>query len=184
MRAVSSRASAASRNACSGAFASTTTCLPPGSQTTRSGRSTPPSSVATLRCSAKSQCAVIPASSTTRLSCSSPHRPRVCGWRSAPASARVSPASWRSCSSSARAPAPAPARSPPASRPSARARRRSGRAPAAGRRAGEQRECGAERERRAEGLRGVTRQKVARPSDNVQGGLQRDGSASLARTQE
>ena len=65
--------------------------LPPTSRTTRSGRSTP-SAVVTEACSVKSQRSVIPASSTHRRSCSSPHRPRACGLRSALTSDAVS---WR-----------------------------------------------------------------------------------------
>ena len=58
--------------------------LPPASRTTMSGRATPPSAVARrLTCSSKSQRALIPASSTTRRSCISPHRPRASGRRSA-----------------------------------------------------------------------------------------------------
>ena len=36
-----------------------------------------------VSCSSKSTCSVMPAISTQRRSCSSPHWPRVCGWRSA-----------------------------------------------------------------------------------------------------
>src|SRR5690349_18744558 len=68
--------------------------LPPASRTTRSGR-TGPSGVATVTCSSKSQRAVIPASSTTRRSWSSPQRPRASGRRSAVTRACVC---VRSCS--------------------------------------------------------------------------------------
>ena len=62
----------------------------------------------TATCSSKSQRALIPASSTTRRSCSSPQRPRASGRRSAVTSAWV----WaRSCSELCRAWSPArPAR--------------------------------------------------------------------------
>ena len=73
--------------------------LPPASRTTMSGRSVP-SGVATATCSSKSQRALIPASSTTRRSCSSPQRPLASGRRSAVTSAWV----WaRSCSELCRA---------------------------------------------------------------------------------
>ena len=65
-----------------GTLASTTTWAPPGRWTSTSGRSRP-SSVVAETCSVKSQWATIPAISTTRRSCTSPHRPRVCGARSA-----------------------------------------------------------------------------------------------------
>ena len=70
-------------------LASTTTHRSPGSRTTRSGRSTP-SSPRTDTCSSKSQRSSMPACSTTRRSCSSPHWPRACGRRSAVTSAAVS----------------------------------------------------------------------------------------------
>ena len=56
--------------------------LPPASRTTMSGRCGP-SAVLTLTCSSKSHRALIPASSTTRRSCISPHRPRASGRRKA-----------------------------------------------------------------------------------------------------
>ena len=64
-----------------------------------SGRSAP-SAAWTLTCSSKSQRALIPASSTTRRSCISPHRPRASGRRSAVTSAWVC---TRSCSELCRA---------------------------------------------------------------------------------
>src|SRR5215468_7493751 len=63
--------------------------LPPARRTTMSGRSAP-SSVASPTCSSKSQRELIPASSTTRRSCISPHRPRASGRRRAVTSAWVS----------------------------------------------------------------------------------------------
>ena len=59
-----------------------------------SGR-TPPCSPWPVTWVAKSQCSTMPASCTIRSSCSSPHRPRTCGARSALTSCLVSP---RSCS--------------------------------------------------------------------------------------
>ncbi len=70
-----------------------------------SGRSWP-SSVRSVSCSSKSTCSVIPAISMQRRSCSSPHWPRVCGWRSAFFSPAVSefrlPTVWPICSSRVR----------------------------------------------------------------------------------
>ena len=70
-----------------------------------SGRSRP-SSVRSVSCSSKSTCSVIPAISMQRRSCSSPHWPRVCGWRSAFFSPAVSefrlPTVWPICSSRVR----------------------------------------------------------------------------------
>src|SRR4051812_27614219 len=63
--------------------------LPPTRRITMSGRSMP-SDVDTLVCSVKSQRSVMPANSTQRRSCSSPHRPRACGLRSALTRAAVS----------------------------------------------------------------------------------------------
>ena len=57
----------------------------------------PPSSPSwSVSCSSKSTCSVMPAISTQRRSCSSPHWPRVCGWRSAFIRAAV----WRARSPS------------------------------------------------------------------------------------
>ena len=58
-----------------------------------SGRIRPPSA-SEVTCSSKSQCSSMPAISTTRRSCSSPQRPRVCGDRSAVTRLRVSFCSW------------------------------------------------------------------------------------------
>ena len=66
-------------------------------------------------CSTKSTCASIPAASTTRRSCSSPHRPRTCDERSAVTSWAVSP---RRCSEASRI---ARTCSPSAACPAARA---------------------------------------------------------------
>ena len=76
-----------------GTLASTATFLPPGRWTTMSGRIRPESE-SEVTCSSKSQCSSMPAISTTRLSCSSPHRPRVWGERSAVTRLRVSLCSW------------------------------------------------------------------------------------------
>src|SRR4051812_43744419 len=81
--------SLASRKAASGALASTTTCLPPGRWTTRSGRTPTPSGVVATTCWVKSTRANIPACSTTRRSWTSPHVPRAVGERSAPGRAAV-----------------------------------------------------------------------------------------------
>nr|WP_245889077.1 hypothetical protein [Glycomyces artemisiae] len=105
--AASSSTSRAWRYAWSGAFASTTSVRPPDSRTTRSGR-TPRPSTEPVCCSEKSQCSTIPAASTIRRSCTSPHWPRTCGDLSAPRSRPVcsrrpsemsaTPESWmRSC---------------------------------------------------------------------------------------
>ena len=74
--------------------------LPPASRTTMSGRARPPSAPSTVTCSSKSHRALIPASSTTRRSCISPHRPRASGRRRAVTRAWVCSRSW---SESARA---------------------------------------------------------------------------------
>ena len=66
------------------------TCRPSASVTTRSGRTPAPWSLVPPGCSTKSQCSSRPATSTTRRSCTSPHRPRTCGVRSAVTSAAVS----------------------------------------------------------------------------------------------
>ncbi len=50
----------------------------------------------------KSQCSTMPASSTTRFSCSSPHAPRTCGLRSAVVRALVSRRTWSPVSCTAR----------------------------------------------------------------------------------
>ena len=49
-----------------------------------------PSSASVVTCSSKSQWGSIPAISTTRRSCTSPQRPRVCGERRAVTRLRVS----------------------------------------------------------------------------------------------
>ena len=77
------------------ALASTTMLRSPGRRTTRSGRSRPSSPVV---CSSKSQYGAMPASSTTRRSCTSPHRPRTPGLLSARASDAVSSRRRRSAS--------------------------------------------------------------------------------------
>ena len=76
-----------------GTLASTATFLPPGRWTTMSGRIRP-LSASEVTCSSKSQCSSMPAISTTRRSCSSPHRPRVWGERRAVTRLRVSFCSW------------------------------------------------------------------------------------------
>ena len=63
-----------------GTLASTATFFPPGRWTTMSGRILP-LSASDVTCSSKSQCSSMPAISTTRRSCSSPHLPRVWGDR-------------------------------------------------------------------------------------------------------
>src|SRR5258706_15571606 len=61
-----------------------TTCFPPGRRTMTSGRiRRSPSPSVTVCCSTKSQCWTMPANSTTRLSWSSPQRPRTPGRLSA-----------------------------------------------------------------------------------------------------
>ena len=80
-----------SSHAANGTFASTTMLRPPESRTTMSGRTPRPSTARSwaLTWVSKSQCSTIPASSTTRCSCTSPQRPRTWGARSAPTSDRV-----------------------------------------------------------------------------------------------
>ena len=73
-----------------------TICAPPGSVTMASGRWRA-SSLVPVGCSTKSQCSSMPASSTTRLSCSSPQRPRTVGWRIALARLAVSLCTCGSC---------------------------------------------------------------------------------------
>ena len=82
--------SATDRYACSGTFASTTMSRLPARWITMSGRTWPAMSDSADTCVLKSQCSLIPASSTTRSSCSSPQRPLTCGVCRALASARVS----------------------------------------------------------------------------------------------
>ena len=71
-RFVASAASSALRKSRSGTFASTMMKRSPGSRTIRSGLLSP-----SWVCSLKSQCALMPAASTTRRSVSSPQRPRA-----------------------------------------------------------------------------------------------------------
>ena len=96
LRSSASSVPRAARYASIGTFESTTMLLPPGSLTTMSGRSRRPVSSRSLSCSWKSQCWIIPASSTTRFSCTSPQRPRMCGARRAVTRLPVSSRS-RSC---------------------------------------------------------------------------------------
>ena len=87
----------ASRKAWSGTLESTTTCRCPRSVHHQVGTD-PPVGVHRGTCSSKSQCSSMPAISTTRRNCISPHRPRVAGDRNAVTRLLVS--RWRrSCDS-------------------------------------------------------------------------------------